>query len=143
MRCAEIVRAGTSRVWEALATRHGWENWFCNRVLMDFQPGGFIHFRWKDFGPDHYTGDNRADILEVERKKLLAFRWKSSQRHPATIVRLSLEPRGPITIVRVEETGWGNDADAAITSAAGWGAALGWLKFWVEHEIRFDGRRPR
>lgn len=141
VRCAEIVRAGAGKVWEALSTKEGWENWFCDRALLDFRPGGFIHFRWKDFGADRYTGDSRADLVEVVHRKRLAFTWTNAQGKLTTRVAFTLEPRGPITVVRIEETGWGDNVQAAMGNSAGWGSCIEWLKVWVEHGIRFDGRR--
>lgn len=138
-----IVRAGASKVWEAVSTREGWEGWFANRCLLDFRPGGFIHFRWKDYGPDRYTGDTRCDIDQVEPRKGFAFHWKSHKDHPRTRVQFRLEARGPITVVRVEETGFGSDVQGAIDNSGGWGACLTSLKVWIEHGVDFDGRRPR
>lgn len=141
VRAATLIRAGAGKVWDALSTRDGWENWFCNRALLDFRAGGFIHFRWKDFGPDRYTGDSRAELLDIAERKSLSFAWTNAHSGLRTIVKLTLEPRGPITVVRLEETGWGTDVQAALNNSGGWGACLEWLKLWVEHGIRFDGRQ--
>jgi hypothetical protein len=54
-------------------------------------------------------------------------------------VEFRLEPRGPITLVRVEETGFA-DVQHALDNSGGWGTCLANLKVWVEHGIRFDGR---
>ena len=139
VRQAAIVRAGAAAVWEALSTREGWEGWFSNRCLVDLRPGGFLHFRWRDFGPERFTGDSRADVESVEPRRGLAFHWQGHPSKERTRVRFRLEPRGPITVVRVEETGFG-DLQHALDNSGGWGACLANLKVWVEHGIRFDGR---
>lgn len=143
VRAAEIIRAGSGRIWDAISTRDGWESWFCQRALVDFRPGGFVHFRWVEWGADKYTGDNRADLVTVETRKRLAFRWKSHDTHPTTLVDIHLEPRGPITVVRLEETGWGDNVQAAMNNSVGWGGALVMLKDYVEHGVRIDGRKAQ
>ena len=57
-----------------------------------------------------------------------------------TTVAFSLVPRGPDTVVQVQE--WGHrplpqDLAALVESAAGWGEALTLLKFYLEHGVTY------
>jgi uncharacterized protein YndB with AHSA1/START domain len=127
--------------WEALTTAPGLEALFATRVLADL-PAGYVHLRWKDWGPERYTGDARWDIEEAAPRKRLVFTWVSHPAHGRTRVAVTLEPRGPITVVRVEETGF-LDVQGALDNSAGWGQTLMLLKVWLEHGIDHAGRRRR
>jgi uncharacterized protein YndB with AHSA1/START domain len=136
----QIVRAGAGRVWEALTTAAGLEAWFATRVLASLPES--IHLRWKEWGAGKYTGDARWDIEAAAPRKALVFNWVSHPSHGRTRVAITLEPRGPITVVRVEETGF-LDVQGALDNSGGWGEALVLLKVWLEHGIDASGRRRR
>jgi uncharacterized protein YndB with AHSA1/START domain len=139
VRAAQIIRAGSGRIWDALTTREGLEQWFSNRVLVDLE-AGFIHHRWKDWGVAKYTGDARWDIEAAKPRRFLVFTWKPHADRPRTRVEIKLEPRGPITVVRLEETGFGTHIQGALDNSTGWGEGIMLLRMWVEHGIRYDGK---
>lgn len=129
-----IVRAGSRKIWNALTTTE-LEAWFATRVLIQWPKT--IHIRWKDWGPDKYTGDATWTIEEATPHGHFAFRWRSHPSHPETRVDIRLVPHGPITRVEFQETGFGDDMDAAMANATGWGEAMTLLKFYVEHGIAY------
>lgn len=129
-----LIRAGSRRIWRALTTGE-LENWFATRVLIDWPIS--IHIRWKNWGPDRYTGDATWHLEVAEAHKHLAFRWKSHPTHPETRVDIRFQSRGPITRIEFTERGFGDDTSAAMANAVGWGEAMTLLKFYVEHGLRY------
>lgn len=134
---AALVRVGSTRVWDALVRPEQLAAWFGCQAEVEPRVGGRLDLRWEHWGPDDYTGDSRGTIEELEPRRRLAFRWTSHPSHPETRVQIDLEPRGPITVVRLEETGFVDAAHALVANAAGWGEAITLLKFWLEHGVRY------
>lgn len=137
VRHAVLIRAGSGRIWTALTTKEGLEGWFCQSAEIRLRKGGQFTLRWKDWGPERYTGEAKARIELVARRKRYVYVWQSHPNHPKTRVDIRLEERGPITLVRLAETGFEDDVDAAMANAVGWGEALTLLKFYAEHGLRY------
>ena len=135
IRHATLVRAPRERVFDAMTTAEDLDEWFTSGASIDLRPGGTIHWRWRDWGPDRVTAEDEAPILEVRRPDRLVFRWHPQGERPTT-VELEFEDAADGTVVRVRETGYDDTAEgrrAFANCAAGWGEALTLLKFYVEH----------
>lgn len=135
-----LVRSKPERVYDAIATANGLDEWFTTGASVDARPGGKIFFRWKDWGPDRYTGENGGPVLEARRPARFVFQWKTDDHSDVTTVEIDFEPVDGGTVVRLleygyEDTprGWKN----ILHRASGWGQALTLMKFYLEHGLRY------
>lgn len=84
-------------------------------------------------------------MLESFRPRRFAWRWTGAGGYETT-VEVTLRAKGRGTAVLVEEIGWPDTPNArphVLTAAAAWGEAVTLLKFYVEHELRYQGVEPR
>jgi uncharacterized protein YndB with AHSA1/START domain len=135
-----LVRAPAERVFDALASAEGLDGWFTTGAEVDPRPGGRIVFRWREWGPDRYTGEDAGAVLECSRPNLFAFDWHPDGPEYAITVRIELREEGGGTIVRLVESGYRDTPSGRarqLECAAGWGEALALCKFYVENGIRY------
>lgn len=50
-----LIHADPLRVYLALTTPEGFDAWFTTGASVNAPPGGEIHFRWVNWGPDHIS----------------------------------------------------------------------------------------
>jgi uncharacterized protein YndB with AHSA1/START domain len=132
-----FIRAERPAVYDALTTTAGLDAWFTTGAEIDLHPGGAIHFRWRDWGPDRITDDAPGTVVEVRRPERFVFRWW--QDHPTT-VEFDFETVAGGTVIRLQERGYADTAEGrrrCLECATGWGEALTLLKFYVEHGLRY------
>lgn len=137
---ATFVAAAPEKVYDAIATAEGLEAWFTHGATVDARRNGSILFRWKDWGPDHVTGEDGGPVLEAQRPSRFVFQWRPDQPTYATTVELNFEARAHGTVLRVREHGYEDTPSGRrkmLECACGWGEALTLLKFYVEHGIRY------
>ena len=136
---ATLVRAPRERVYDAVATAEGLDGWFTTGAEVDPRPGGAIHWRWRDWGPDRVTAEDAGRVVEATPPERFVFEWHG-QGEPATTVELTFEEREDGTVVRLRERGY-LDTPAGrrglMNCSTGWGEALTLLKFYVEHGLRY------
>lgn len=140
IRYVTFVRASPDRVYDAMATAEGLDGWFTDGATVDAREGGEIRFRWKEFGPDKFTGEDGGPILEAGRPERFVFQWRPDNPSYATTVEIDFEPVDGGTNIRLREYGYHNTASglrAMLNCAAGWGEALTLWKYYVEHGIRY------
>ena len=122
-----LVRVKPEPVYDALATAEGLDAWFTTGASVDARPGGEIHFRWKDWGLERYTGENGGPVLEARRPERLVFRWKVDSFLYETTVEIDFEPVAEGTVVKLIEYGY-EDSPTGIKDmlnrASGWAQAL-------------------
>jgi uncharacterized protein YndB with AHSA1/START domain len=135
-----LVRATPERVFDAIATAEGLDAWFTKGASVEARPGGSIRFRWENWGPDGYTGENGGPVLESRRPERFVFRWKVDSGSYETTVEISFQPRQAGTIVRLVEHGY-EDSPAGtqdmLNRASGWAQVLTLMKFYLEHGVRY------
>ncbi len=135
-----LIRADIGRVYDAFTMAADLDEWFTDGAEVDARPGGSIHFRWKDWGPDHYTGEDGGPVVEARRPELFEFRWHPVGPDVDIAVRIELIEVPEGTIVRLTDSGY-PDTERGRTRqlecAAGWGEALALCKFFVEHGVRY------
>jgi uncharacterized protein YndB with AHSA1/START domain len=135
-----LVRATPARVYDALTTSDGLDAWFTHGATVEARPGGRIKFRWKNWGPYEYTGENGGPVLEAKRPERFAFQWKADSGGYDTTVEIDFEPRETGTFVRLVEYGYEEGPTGLqdlLNRATGWGCVLTLMKFYVEHGIRY------
>lgn len=135
-----LVRANPERVYDAIATADGLDGWFTMGASVDAKTGGKINFRWKDWGLDHYTGENGGPILEARRPERFVFQWKADSGLYDTTVEISFEPVAEGTVVRLIEYGYEDSAIGMqdfLNRILGWAQALTLMKFFVEQGVRY------
>lgn len=80
IRVATLVRAPRERVYDAFTRADGLDSWFTTGAEVDPRPGGELVWRWVDWGPDRYTGEDRGPVLEARERYV--FRWQRSSAAP-------------------------------------------------------------
>jgi uncharacterized protein YndB with AHSA1/START domain len=126
------------QVYETLTTASGWDAWFTQGTELDARPGGSLRFRWVDFGPGRYTGEDGGPVLEAQAPRRFVFQWTPGDS--TTTVEFILRPQGPGTVVTVHEGGHTTsekDLWALVDCSAGWGEALTLLKFYLERGLTY------
>lgn len=141
IRCSILVAAPRERVYDAFATAAGLDGWFTTGATIDARPGGEIRFRWRDWGPERYTGEDGGPVLEARRPERFAFKWHPDGPDYATTVEIDFEEdRAGGTVVRLRERGYRDTPSGLrrmLDCASGWGEALALCKFHVEHGLRY------
>ena len=135
-----LVRATPARVYDALTTSDGLDAWFTEGATVDARPGGRIQFRWKNWGPSAYTGENGGHVLEAKRPERFVFKWKADLGGYDTTVEIDFEPRETETFVRLVEHGYEEGPvglQDLLNRATGWGCVLTLMKFYVEHGVTY------
>jgi uncharacterized protein YndB with AHSA1/START domain len=137
---AVLVRAEPEIVYDALTTSDGLDSWFTTGAEIDFRPDDHIHFRWADWGPDKFSGEDGGPIIVAERPHKFVFQWHPFSDKFPTTVNITLEQSRDGTVVTLKETGYQDTPSgrvAFVSCATGWGEALTLLKFFVEHGVRY------
>ena len=136
-----LIRAPADKVFRALSTADGLNNWWTHATSMERRVGGRIFFAWRDWGPDLISVEGTARILQLRENEIFAWRWDDSEGYPSRTSEIEVEDRDGSTIVRVTDTETDPDAPHGdvipLAVASGWGEALTLLKMWVEHGVRY------
>jgi uncharacterized protein YndB with AHSA1/START domain len=135
-----LVRAQPAVVYDAIATAEGLDGWFTQGATVDPQAGGQIQFRWKNYGLDHFTGENGGPILEAKRPERFVFKWKADSGLYLTTVEINFSPIERGTVVRLTEFGY-EDSPVGVQDflnrVSGWAQVLTLMKFYVEHGVTY------
>ena len=135
-----LVRAESERVYDAIASSEGLDRWFTEGASVDARPGGSIRFRWKDYGLNHYAGENSGPVLEARRPERFVFQWKADSGRYDTTVEIDFEPVNEGTVVRLTEHGYEDSAvgmEDFLKRVSGWAEVLTLMKFYVEHGVKY------
>ena len=135
-----LIHTDIGLVYDALTTSRGLDAWFTQGATVDPRPGGEIHFRWVDWGPEHITTQDGGPVLEAVPPHRFVFQWHPDTPDYATTVEINLQSIDGGTIVSLREYGFAGTASgqvAMINCAAGWGEALTMLKFYLEYGVRY------
>lgn len=140
IRYSTLVKAPPETVYDGIATARGLDGWFTAGAEVDARPGGVLHFRWREWGGDRATFEERGRVLEAERPRRFVFEWHPDSPDYATTVEIDFEPAPEGTLVRLVEHGYRDTPSGRrqiLDCACGWGEALTCWKFWVEHGLRY------
>lgn len=136
-----LIRNTTpDRVYDALTTSRGLDAWFTTDATVEPRPGGNIRFRWRDWGPTGYSGENGGPVVEAERPSRFVFRWMVDSGRHETTVEIAIAPRGPDTLVSLVEGTYADDDTGLqdmLNRASGWGCVLTLLKFNLEYGVSY------
>jgi len=134
-----LVRgADRERVFDTFATPEGMNQWFTHGTSLEPRPGGALVFRWKDWGPDHFTGEIAGSVIEWSRPGRFVFQWKADSGGYSTTAVVTFEAREEGTWVHLTENGYEDSPvglQDLLNRAQGWGCVLTLLKFFVEHGL--------
>jgi len=132
-----IIRSPRERVFNAIATGKGLDQWFTKGSSVDVFEGGKIRFVWRDWGADHVDTEAEGPVLEYNAPERFVFKWWST--NPSTVeFDFKVIPEG--TMVILKEHGYENSRegmDRCIECAIGWGQALTLMKFYLEHGVTY------
>ncbi len=135
-----IRNTGPERVYDALTTSSGLDSWFTAGASVEPRAGGRIRFRWKDWGPTAYTGENGGPVIEAVRPTRFVFRWLVDSGRHETTVEIAIAARGSDTLVSLVEGNYADDEAGLqdlLNRATGWGCVLTLLKFNLEHGVSY------
>jgi len=127
-------------VYEALTDPKLLVKWFTTNALVETFPGGKVHFRWENWGPDHITKEDSGPVLEAHHPDRFVFQWHPDNPEYLTTVEINIQLAGNGTIVRLQESGFEDTPSghaALAKSAVSWGEALTLLKFYIEFDLRY------
>ena len=133
-----LIRAPRHKVYDAMTTAKGLDNWFTTGAEINLKPGGTLTFKWVNWGPDKYTGSAEdCPILEANIPERFVFQWWNDH---LTTVEMDFKEVKDGTVIELKETGYADTPEGhrrCLECATGWGEALTLLKFYVEHGIRY------
>lgn len=128
------IQAPAAQIYRLLTSGAGWDAWFTQGTTVDLRPGGKIHFRWANWGPDHVTTQDEGTVLEAIPNRRFVFTWRPGDT-PTTVL-IDLEERDGGTVVSLSESGY-TSFNGFVECATGWGEALTLLKFYLEHGFTY------
>jgi uncharacterized protein YndB with AHSA1/START domain len=131
-----FIRAEPVRVYDAFSTPVGLDAWFTSGSSVNAIPGGEIHFRWDDWGPDHISTEDAGTVVEANQPVRFVYLWHPELPEYATTVGINLTPTEGGTIISLHKFGFARTAFGIAALAActgGWGEGLTLLKFYLEH----------
>ncbi len=135
-----LFRVPAERVYDALATAAGLDEWFTSGAEVDARAGGEIHFRWQNWGLENYSGENSGTVLAARRPTRFAFMWKADSGTYNTKVEINFSEVEEGTLVRLIESGY--EATTAgmqdlLNRTSGWAHVLTLMKFYLEHSVKY------
>lgn len=107
------------KIWRALTQGAFIEEWL---MKNDFQPVVGHKFTLRAQPMPHWDGIIECEVLTVEQYKQLSYTWNSMGLE--SIVLFTLAPTKTGAVLRMEQSGFRPDQDAAYK-----GATYGWQKF--------------
>lgn len=140
IRLGTFVHAEPERVWQALTTAGGYNQWFTTGAAWTHEPGSEMRWHWEKWGPYEVTTDSVGEIVAVEPLRRFAFTWANGSGAAPSTVTLSFEPRDGGTLVELVDSGYPDTPqgrEAFMDCACGWGEALTLAKMYVEHGVRY------
>ena len=135
-----LIRTTPERAYDAIATSEGLDAWFTTGALVGAKPGGRIQFRWKNYGPEKYNGENEGPVVEARRPERFVFQWRADSGGYDTTVEIDFEPHEEGTIVHLVEYGYEDSPvgmQDLLNRATGWGCVLTLMKFYLEHGVTY------
>jgi uncharacterized protein YndB with AHSA1/START domain len=107
------------KIWRALTEGPLIKEWLMDN---DFQPVVGHGFSFRSTPVHNWNGVIDSEVLVVEPNKKLSYSWGSMGLE--SVVVWTLVPTSGGTLLRMEQSGFGSDQDAAYK-----GATYGWNKF--------------
>jgi uncharacterized protein YndB with AHSA1/START domain len=135
-----LVRVAPERVFDALASDAGLNEWFTQGAELDPRPGGEIRFRWANYGLDRYTGEYPGKVLEWKRPQRYVYQWEADSRGYFTTVEIDFTPVAEGTVVHLVEVGYKDTPEGMqdlLNRVSGWAEVLTQMKFYLEHGVRY------
>jgi uncharacterized protein YndB with AHSA1/START domain len=128
---AEIETSATPlQVWEAWADPEKITQWFVDRASGEAKPGGTMTWFFDRFGFEF-----PFKVLDAVPGSLIVLKWEPPQG-PAGIHEVRIERKGGMTVMRLIESGFREDAqwdEEYEGTVSGWQMALAVLKYYLEN----------
>jgi uncharacterized protein YndB with AHSA1/START domain len=107
------------KIWRALTEGPLIKEWLMDN---DFQPAVGHSFNFRSTPVPNWSGIIESKVLVVEPNKKLSYSWGTMGME--SVVAWTLVPTSGGTLLRMEQSGFGSDQDAAYK-----GASYGWQRF--------------
>jgi uncharacterized protein YndB with AHSA1/START domain len=140
------IRTTAERVFEALTNPDQRVRWWtaggrfqATDMQSDLRPGGKWMMRGIGVGDKPFRVD--GEYRELKRPRLLVFTWRPDWQGDATetLVRVDLEEKNGITMVRLTHSGLTSESTRA--SHRGWPELLTSLQVYVEEQVHPNRKR--
>ena len=121
------IKAPASKVYEAVTSQKGLQNWWTTKVKGNSKEGEQLQF---GFDPDY------AKSFDVKKSNRKNVEWKCTNAHPewiGTTVRFDLEENNGATTVRFAHDGWKNETDMYALCNFHWGKYMQSLQSYCEN----------
>ena len=135
-----LMRVSPDKAYEAMTTAEGLDGWFTKGAKVEAKSGGHIQFRWEDYGPYGYTGENGGPVLEARRPERFVFQWTADSGGYDTTVEIDFVAHEKGTMVHLVEHGYKDSPTGMqdlLNRAMGWGCVLTMMKFYLEHGVKY------
>jgi uncharacterized protein YndB with AHSA1/START domain len=136
---AEVETTATpQQAWEAWADPEKIAHWFVDRAAGEAKPGGTMTWFFDEFG---YVLPYK--VVDATPGKLFVLQWEAAQGGPTGILEVKIERRGGVTLVRLVNSGFREDAawnEEYEGTVSGWNMSLAILKYYLENHF---GRAKR
>lgn len=135
-----LVRVDPGRVFDALATAAGLDEWFTTGAELEPQPGGKLVFRWVNYGLDRYTGEYQGKVLAFRRPERYSFQWEADSGGYFTTVEIDFQAVDEGVIVHLVESGYKDTPEGMqdlLNRVSGWAHVLTQMKYYLEHGVRY------
>jgi len=135
-----LVRAEPERVFDALATADGLNEWFTRETVLEPLEGGRLLLRFKDYGLDHYNGDFPGKVLQWQRPERYVFQWEADSREYFTTVEIDFKPVEEGILVHLIEYGYKDTPSGLqdlLNRVSGWAEVLTQMKYYLEHGVKY------
>jgi uncharacterized protein YndB with AHSA1/START domain len=120
------INAPQEKVFEAISSIKGIQNWWTVQTSGSDKKGGTISFRFGEMGPDFKV------IEQIPNKKI---KWQCTAGIPdwiGTTVNFDLDQNEGKTRVRFEHGGYPNDGDFFASCAFSWGRYMESLRQYCQ-----------
>jgi uncharacterized protein YndB with AHSA1/START domain len=117
------------KLWRALTEKSLLEQWL---MKNDFEPAAGHAFTFRMDPVKGWNGVIECEVLAIEPCRVLAYTWGALGL--GSVVTFTLTPTDTGTLLRMEQSGFGEHQDAAYK-----GAKYGWQNFMSNLERVVDG----
>lgn len=135
-----LIRAEPERVFDAISSAEGFDQWFTKGTTIEPRAGGELVFRWKNWGVEDFTGEMIGEVVEKRRPDRFVFKWPVDSGGYMTTVAIEIEAHPAGALLRLSEGVYEEGPTGTqdmLNRATGWAQAMTIMKYFVEHGVTY------